>query len=158
MTTDIFTTCAELTSIRNWVNQSLGYGSTEAGNFWLPIVCTARGVIYAEVIARLEKDLDKDKYYQPYHLRDNHRQPLYRLGFQLLDYLKAPPAVYLLQFDFDASLSFNQSFLFDRLIPFPDKPAIASVGVQEPDLYECHLLCTTDQPIYDLVIKSSDQS
>jgi hypothetical protein len=146
MTTDIFTTCAELTSIRNWVNQSLGFNPIESGNFWLPIVCTARGIMYAEVISRLKND----QYHQPYHLQDKLRQPLYRLGFQLLEYLNAPPAVYLLQFDFDNS----KSFLFDRLIPFPDKPAIASVGVQEPDLFECHLLCTTNQPIYDLVIKN----
>ncbi len=146
---DIIATCSDLTALRNWVNQEFGFGSTNQGNFWLPIVCTARGVIYAEVITKLASN--PDKYHQPYHLKDHLRQPLYRLGFRLLDYLNAGPAVYLLQFDFDDS---NNSVLFDRLIPFPDKPAIASVGVQEPDLYECHLLCTTNQPIYDLVIKS----
>lgn len=145
MPKDIITTCAELETIRNWVNQKFGYSSTDQGKFWLPLVCTARGTLYAEVITKLENG----KYHQPYHLSDRLRQPLYRLGFSLLDHLKASPAVYLLQFDFKES-----ELLFDRLIPSPDQPAIASVGVQEPDLYECHLLCTMNQPIYDLVIKS----
>jgi len=87
-------------------------------------------------------------YYQPVHLSDRHRQPLYRLGFQLLDVLSAPPAVYLLQF----AWAEEYKVCFDRLIPFPDKPAIASVGVQTPDLFECHWLCITGQPIHDLVI------
>jgi hypothetical protein len=148
-TTDIITTCSDLTAFRNWVHRELGFAWTDRGNFWLPIVYTARGVMYAEVITKLASN--PDKYDQPYHLKDNLRQPLYRLGFRLLNYVNAEPAVYLLQFDFDRS---NNSLLFDRLIPFPDRPAIASVGVQEPDLYECHLLCTTKQPIYDLVIKN----
>lgn len=149
-TTDIITTCSDLTALRSWVEREFSFGSTDRGNFWLPLVCTARGIIYGEVITKVSNQSDdSDKYHQPYHLKDRLRQPLYRLGFRLLDYVKADPAVYLLQFDFDQS---NNAVLFDRLIPFPDKPAIASVGVQEPDLYECHLLCTTNQPVYDLVI------
>jgi len=144
---DIIETCENLIAIRSWVKQEFGLGYTEQGNFWLPIVLTARGAIYAEVITKFE-----GKYHQPYHLKDDRRQPLYSLGLQLLDHVEASPAVYLLQFDFDAT----EAILFDRLIPFPDKPAIASVGVQEPDLFECHLLCTTNQPIYDLVIKVND--
>jgi hypothetical protein len=148
---DIIATCADLTGIRNWVKQKFGFEYTDRGNFWLPLVLTARGVIYAEVITKLE-----GKYHQPYHLKDDRRQPLYRLGLQLLDYVRASPAVYLLQFDYDSTDDSAKTILFDRLIPFPDHPAIASVGVQKPDLYECHLLCTTNQPIYDLVIKAQD--
>jgi len=148
MPKNLMTICDELESIRNLVNQEFGVRSTEQSNFWLPIVCTARGAIFAEVITQLVTE----KYHQPYHLKDRLRQPLYRLGFQLLDRLQASPAVYLLQFDFN-----DTELLFDRLIPFPDRPAIASVGVQEPDLFECHLLCTTNQPIYDLIIKSDRQ-
>jgi len=144
---DIIATCENYTAIRNWVKQKFGFEYTDRGNFWLPIVLTARGAIYAEVITKIE-----GKYHQPYHLKDDRRQPLYSLGLQLLDYVHASPAVYLLQFDYDST----KAILFDRLIPFPDSPAIASVGVQEPDLFECHLLCTTNQPIYDLVIKAQD--
>lgn len=147
-------TCAELSKLRDLVNQRFGFNFTTTGNFWLPLVCTARGTIYGEVITQVAPN----QYHQPYHLPDRHRQPLYRLGFKLLDYLNAPPAVYLLQFDivplFENEVENDGKFLFDRLIPFPDQPAIASVGVQEPNLYECHLLCTTNQPIYDLVIKA----
>ncbi len=146
--------CSELNTIRTLVQQKFGYKSTDYGKFWLPVVATARGNIYAEVITQLENG----KYHQPFHMRDRLKQPLYRLGFQLLDALDAGPSVYLLQFDMDSRNDENKALLdvilFDRLIPFPSAPAIASVGIQEPDLFECHLLCTTNQPIYDVVIKN----
>jgi hypothetical protein len=115
-----------------------------AGNYWLPIIATLRGSVFAEVIGQNE---ETDAYIQPIHLNDRQRQPLYRLGFQLLNHLQAPPSVYLLQFGWSDS----QSLLFDRLIPFPDTPAIASVGVQSPDLFACHWLCLTEQPLPEII-------
>lgn len=143
---DIINACGDHTTMRAWVKEKLHISPTEQGDLWLPLVLTARGVLYAEAIAKTTNG-----YQQPYHLNDRQRQPLYYLGFKLLEYLNATPAVYLMQFSFKES-----ELLFDRLIPFPDQPAIASVGVQEPDLFECHLLCTTNQPIYDLVIATKN--
>ncbi len=140
---EIVRLCADLEGLRTLVAERFAIGSG-AGDLWLPIVCTARGSLFAEVIGQTTAG----NYYQPVHLSDRQRQPLYRFAFQLLDVLQADPAVYLLQFAWGE----DYQVLFDRLIPFPDKPAIASVGVQSPDLFDCHWLCITGQPIYDLVI------
>jgi hypothetical protein len=163
---DIVAACADVEGLRSWVHDldRPDLVTTEAGDLWLPVVWTARGPLYAEVIAQH----DDGKYFQPFHLSDRDRQPLYRLAQNLLSYLDAPPSVYLLKFtlvnDTDTSeptadpdqpdkKQTGHKIGFDRLIPFPDEPAIASIGVQEPNLFVCHWLCLTNQPIYDLVIK-----
>jgi len=110
---------------------------------WLPVVLTAKGPLYAEVIGLA----DDGSYQQPVDLSDVWRQPLYHLAYQLLQVLSAPPTTYLLQFGLP-----EQDLVFDRLWPFPTTPAIASIGVQEPDLFTCHWLCLTGQPISDLTI------
>jgi hypothetical protein len=140
---EIVRLCANMEGLRTLVADKFGIGAG-VGNLWLPVVCTARGSLFAEVIGQYADG----SYYQPVHLSDRQRQPLYRFAFELLDTLQAPPSVYLLQFAWGS----DHQVIFDRLIPFPDKPAIASVGVQTPDLFECHWLCLTEQPIYDLVI------
>jgi hypothetical protein len=117
---------------------------TGVGDRWLPIVLTAKGPLYAEVIGR-----HTTGFVQPIHLTDRQRQPLYAFGHRLLRYLSASPAVYLVQFGFQ-----EQSFCFDRLWPFPTEPAIASINVQSPHLFMCHWRCLMGQPIYDLVIKA----
>lgn len=149
---EIATACADLEGLRNWVNQQHGIPATDAGDFWLPIVWTARGPLYAEVIAQGEDG----HYSQPFHLSDRTKQPLYYLAYNLLSSLQAPPSLYLMQVALKDSVSPSAmiEILFDRLIPFPSEPAIASIGVQEPNLFTCHWLCLTNQPILDLVIKS----
>jgi hypothetical protein len=152
--------CADLVEMRDWVKQNLAISSTEVGNFWLPLVLTARGMLYGEAIAQLPDG----NYQQPLHLSDALRQPLYQLGFRLLEHLAASPGVYLLQFGLNPEQQLHHvcelvtELLFDRLIPFPEvaaiAPANASVGIQEPDLFECHRRCLSHQPIHDLVIKS----
>lgn len=146
---DITHTCADIAGLRLLVWETFGIKGG-GGNLWLPIVCTARGSLFAEVIAQNPDG----QYFQPFDFSDRQRQPLYRFGFQLLEQLQAPPAVYLLQF----SLPDPPEFLFDRLIPFPDRPASASIGVQEPDLFECHWRCITHQPIRDLIIRTFPKS
>ena len=150
---DIIAACHDIDGLRTWVSENQGIMSTELGNFWLPIVWTARGPLYAEAISRRQDG----SYHQPFHLRDRVRQPLYQLGFNLLSNLDASPAVYLLQFDLIESLTKSSSdhaeIRFDRLLPSPDEPAKASIGVQEPNLFDCHWLCITRSPIYDLVIR-----
>ncbi|NJO20122.1 MAG: hypothetical protein HC838_08790 [Spirulinaceae cyanobacterium RM2_2_10] len=141
--TPVSQACQDVTGLRRWVEDTLGYPSGR-GDLWLPVVLTARGPLYAEAITR---DVATDSYRQPFHLSDDRRQPLYRLAYELLAHLDAPPSVYLLQ------LARQESGLyFDRLWPFPTASAIASQGVQTPDLFACHWRCLTKEPILDLYI------
>lgn len=144
----IFQACRQVISLRQRVQQKLGYatsdGSQKLGDLYLPVVLTAKGPLYGEVI---REEQTANLYQQPIDLPDNQRQPLYHLAYQLLKSLLAPPAVYLLQFGYN-----EQNIVFDRLWPFPAAPAIASIGVQEPNLFTCHWHCLTRQPIFDLTI------
>ncbi|WP_019499623.1 hypothetical protein [Pseudanabaena sp. PCC 6802] len=174
---EIVAACADLEGRRIWAKQIHGIDAIDTGNFWLPVVWTVRGPLYAEVITRRSDG----RYHQPFHLSDRFKQPLYHFAYSLLTSLSAPPAVYLIQFTPQPpTIGFTDSkglafgsqsphqtqesipnakplhpppILFDRLIPFPDEPAIASIGVQEPNLFACHWLCLTQQPILDLKIK-----
>lgn len=145
---NIFQACNNLTSLRQWVHQKFGYKTSDTSqgleNLYLPIVLTAKGPLYGEVIG--ETGTTK-LYQQPLDLLDHQRQPLYHLAYQLLQFLSASPGVYLLKFSYS-----QQDMIFDRLLPFPDVPAIASIGVQQPDLFTCHWHCLTNQPIIDLTI------
>ena len=147
----IFQACRQVISLRQRVQQKLGYatsdGSQKLGDLYLPVVLTAKGPLYGEVI---REEQTANLYQQPIDLPDNQRQPLYHLAYQLLKSLLAPPAVYLLQFGYN-----EQNIVFDRLWPFPAAPAIASIGVQEPNLFTCHWHCLTRQPIFDLTILPS---
>lgn len=144
---DVFRFCANVSAARDRVQQQLQV-ATGDGNFWLPVVWTARGPLYAEAIgAETDKESGELSYFQPVHLSDVWRQQLYELAYRLLDLVNAPPATYLMQFGF-----VGEKICFDRLWPFPAKPAIASVGVQMPDLFVCHWCCLTGAPIYDLQI------
>ncbi len=148
----IFQACQDVVGMRQWVERELGTltgGSvlphrSGFGDHWLPVVLTAKGPLYAEVIGEGETP---NSYCQPVDLSDRQRQPLYSLARQLLDSLQAPPAVYLLQFGWQ-----DDKLAFDRLWPFPAAPAIASLGVQEPDLFACHWHCLMGMPLYDLTI------
>lgn len=140
----IFQACRNLNGIRQQIQQ-FGYpvGETQGlKSLYLPIVLTAKGPLYGEVIGAEAKDL----YAQPIDLPDNQRQPLYDLAYQLLQSLTAPPSVYLLKFGYDGAI------ICDRLLPFPDIPALASIGIQSPNLFACYWHCLTHQPIYDLTI------
>lgn len=143
----IFQACSQVTSLREQV-QKIGYATADSPQYpsdlYLPVVLTAKGPLYGEVIAQGKTN---SVYEQPVNLPDKQRQPLYHLAYVLLQSLLAPPAVYLLQF----SLS-QDKIIFDRLLPFPAQAAIASLGVQDPDLFTCHWLCLTNQPIFDLTI------
>jgi len=140
----IYQACDDVEGLRQWVKENL---QVATGDFdlWLPIVLTAKGFLYGEAIG---KDATSPHgYRQPIDLSDQERQPLYKMGFDLLDHLEAPPAVYLMQFGL-----VDRGVGFDRLFPFPAAPAVASLGVQEPDLFTCHWYCLTGKPIRDLLI------
>ena len=141
---DLYEFCGNVSAARDRVQEKLQVAVGD-GNFWLPVVLTAKGPLYAEAI-ELSGELS---YSQPLHLSDVWRQQLYELAFGLLDLLNAPPATYLMQFGL-----VGENICFDRLWPFPAAPAIASVGVQVPDLFLCHWYCLTNKPIYDMQITS----
>jgi len=146
----LFQMCRDISGTRQWVEDHLAMKTGNQiqtvwyGNYWLPIVLTEKGPMYGELIG--EGQLP-NSYQQPVPLSDHHRQALYYLGYQLLEAIAAQPAVYLLQFGFQ-----DDQLIFDRIWPFPAAPALASVGIQEPNLYSCHWQCLTKQPIRDLVI------
>ncbi|ACK70213.1 conserved hypothetical protein [Gloeothece citriformis PCC 7424] len=147
----VYQACREIKERRLWVEQHLPYktsvddgGDSGLGDLWLPIILTAKGPLYGELIEEGEMP---NFYRQPVDLTDNLRQSLYHLAYQLLESLSAPPSVYLLQFSLR-----GKEIVFDRLWPFPAAPAIASIGRQKPDLYTCYWLCLSGQPIFDLTI------
>jgi hypothetical protein len=145
---DIFQLCKDLEGRRSWVEKHFAYKTTNRnswlGDLWLPIILTAKGPVYGEVIAEGEIP---NSYQQPIDFSDSLRQSLYHLAFSLLDSIKAIPAVYLLQFTI-----LKDQLVFDRLWPFPATPAIASLGKQKPDLFTCHWYCLTNKPFVDVTI------
>ncbi len=139
---EIYQICRDVVDLRKWAEKDL-HASTGVGRFWLPIVLTSKGALYGEVITAI----DPLGYLQPLHLPDRYRQPLYELGQQLLKLISASPSTYLMQFGFD-----GETVVFDRLFPFPAAPAIASLNIQSPNLFECHWHCLSKTPILDLTI------
>ncbi|MFB2919901.1 MULTISPECIES: hypothetical protein [Aerosakkonema] len=140
----IYQACGDVEGLQGLVDRELGYAIGE-GKFWLPVVLTGKGPLYGEAIGLV--DGLTESYNQPIHLSDAKRQGLYKLGYGLLQLLSAPPATYLLQFDLQ-----EDDIYFDRLWPFPAAPAIASIGIQSPDLFACHWQCLTNLPIFDISI------
>lgn len=141
----LYATCRDVTGLRKQL-ETWQY-VTGAGDFWLPIVLTAKGALYGEVIGLNQGVASATAYTQPVHLSDRQRQPLYALGQRLLRSLHAPPAVYLMQFGWQ-----DGAVCFDRLFPFPAAPAIASLSVQTPNLFACHWACLMGKPLLDLTI------
>lgn len=152
----IYQDCRDVSGLRQCAAQQLGC-CVGNGCYWLPVVVTAKGSLYGEVIKLVAETTDIPEnlflcdlsYEQPFHLSDAKRQQLYQLG-KILQLLLVPPATYLIQFGFQ-----DDNICFDRLWPFPAAPAIASLGVQKPDLFACHWYCLTTQPILDLSITPS---
>jgi hypothetical protein len=149
--------CQDLAYWQQQVTQLGAKAATDFGNassgerttYWLPIVLTAKGPLYGEVIGQAlgTDQLDSLNYFQPVHLTDQWRQPLYRFAYRLLQATAAIPSVYLLQFGWQ-----EQDLYFDRLWPFPNRAALASLGVQTPDLFTCYWRCVAGLPVTDLKI------
>jgi hypothetical protein len=131
-------TCQQIDLLRDLVATTIGFKVGDGGNLWLPIIWTAGDPIYGEVIGKNEGD----DYRQPIHLDESDCRSISQFGCQLLTQLNAPPATYLVQFS-----QTDAGIMFDRLFPFPAIPALASVGVRQPDLFDCHWRCITNQSI-----------
>lgn len=147
----VFQACRQIDERRQWVQKHTSHrvcSHNHLGDHWLPIIYTAKGPLYGEVIG---EGVMPNSYHQPVDLRDEQRQNLYYLGYQLLDSIQATPGVYLLQFSFSP----ERRLVFDRLWPFPAAPAIASLRCQQPDLFTCHWHCLTGQGIPDVIIPHS---
>ncbi|KAB8332063.1 hypothetical protein SD80_021370 [Scytonema tolypothrichoides VB-61278] len=152
----IIKACRDIAGLRHKLAQHIQVPIGD-GSYWLPVVLTAKGPLYGEAITLAEESNGKKlpdnllqsdlTYYQPLHLSDVLRQSLYHMAHNLLQFLLAPPATYLVQFGLEKS-----EICFDRLWPFPTAPALASVGVQKPDLFTCHWYCLTAKPVLDLNI------
>jgi hypothetical protein len=130
-------TCQDIDRLRDLAAMTTGVKAGNDGNLWLPVIWTAQEPIYGEVIGGSDGN-----YQQPIHPDDIDRQSLHLFGYQLLTQLTAPPATYLVQFS-----KAETGIIFDRLFPFPAIPALASIGVQQPDLFDCHWRCITGQSI-----------
>ncbi|RMF20782.1 MAG: hypothetical protein D6756_13605 [Cyanobacteria bacterium J083] len=145
---EVFAACKNIKERRHWVESNLNYqvssGNSGLGDLWLPIVLTEKGPLYGEVIG---EGAIPNSYEQPIDLPDAQRKPLYRLAYNVLESISALPAVYLLQFSLR-----EKEIVFDRLWPFPAAPALASMGVQEPNLYTCHWHCLMGEPVFDMAI------
>jgi hypothetical protein len=145
----IYQRCKNVIGLRQWVAKELGYRIiTEklvSPDFWLPVIVTSKGFIYGEVIGEGVIPYSCE---QPIDLPDQLRQTLYGLAYQLLTALEPDSAVYLLQFSLQ-----DTEVIFNRLWPFPAAPALASLRVQQPDLYTCHWYCLTNQPIPEVIVK-----
>jgi hypothetical protein len=138
----LFQLCQDVPQLRQQV-QEFGY-PVGAGDYYLPVVHTAKGSLYGEVIGQ---NADTGQYQQPVSLPDAQRQPLYHFAHRLLTHLNAFPSVYLVQFGWE-----DRKLVFDRLYPFPTEVALGSLGVQHPNLFECYWRCLTGQPILDLTV------
>ncbi|WP_310485013.1 hypothetical protein [Chamaesiphon sp. VAR_48_metabat_403] len=129
--------CQDIDRLRDLAATTTGVKVGEGGNLWLPIIWTAQDPIYRDVIGESEGN-----HQQPVDLSDFDLEAIYEFGCQLLTQLTAPPATYLVQFS-----QGETGIIFDRLFPFPAIPALASIGVQQPDLFDCHWRCITGQSI-----------
>jgi hypothetical protein len=129
--------CQDIDWLRVLAANTTGVKVGDGGNLWLPVIWTAQDPIYGDIIGK-----NGDDYQQPVQLEDRDLQSLHRFSNRLLTQMTAPPATYLVQFS-----KADSGIIFDRLFPFPAIPALASIGVQQPDLFDCHWRCITGQSI-----------
>jgi hypothetical protein len=142
----VFLACKDFKARRRWVESKLSYqthpGERSFGDLWLPVILTKDKTIYGEIIA--EGGIP-NFFQQPINLPVPICQSLQTLANELLQSIAAVPAVYLLQFSLQ-----GREIIFDRLWPFPAAPALASLKVQQPDLFACHWYCLSGRSIDNL--------
>jgi hypothetical protein len=137
----IYCVCRDLEKRRKWVEQNFNYKTTHddlsLGDLWLPIIFDGENCIYSDFIG---EGVLPNYYQQPYDLPSEIHHSLYTLAQDLLLSIQAIPSVYLLQFKM-----LDNNIIFDRLWPFPACPAIASINIQKPDLFDYHWDCLSNK-------------
>jgi hypothetical protein len=68
--------CLDIDALRHLAATRMGIKADDRGDLWLPVVWTARGPMYGEVIGGVATG----RYRQPIHLNDVERQPLYQFA------------------------------------------------------------------------------
>ncbi len=143
---NVYQACQDIQARRQWVFQQLQVQISPdlqwIGDCWLPIIWTAQGPLYGEVI---KEGIMPNAYQQPLELPLSVLQALQTMARELLENLAAPPSVYLLQFSL-----MQKDIIFDRLWPFPAAPAIASLGQASPDLFACHWYCLNHRRLEEI--------
>ncbi len=138
-----FDQCRDAVTLQT-VAQQLGVKICPATH-WLPVALTAKGTLYGELIGQVSQG----NFLQPIHLNDKIRQTLYRFTQGLFHTLELKSTgVYCVGVAWE-----DGQLCFDRLWPFPIQPALASLGVQTPDLFVAHYLCCGNLPLRDLRIQ-----
>ena len=146
---NVWRACQDIKGRRRWVEEKLNYKTstkdTPLGDMWLPIIVTEKGLLYKEIIG---EGAMPNSYQQPVNLPDRILQPLYNLAYKLLESIEPQPGVYLLQFCLRQS-----EIIFDRLWPFPAAPALASMRMEQTNLYTYHWYCLSAQSFSNSSIK-----
>jgi hypothetical protein len=109
---------------------------------YLPVVWTAQGPLYGELIAQLGAF-----YIQPWDIPDRTRQVLYDFAFQSLEGHRSW-GVYLLTFKQVAD-----NFAFKGFTPMPHPAALVSTLCQQPHLFLAHIYSLYALPVIDLQIQ-----
>jgi hypothetical protein len=107
----------------------------------LPLVVTARGILYGETIGQRG-----NVSWQPESLSDPQRQILYAAARKIVG-SPMKPGVILLHFTVS-----SETLTFKSLNPFPDESALVTLSAQQPDLFTCHWRCVLGLPVVDLQI------
>ncbi|MEL6578238.1 MAG: hypothetical protein AAFQ14_00690 [Cyanobacteria bacterium J06621_12] len=146
----IYSACKDINSRRRWVEKNLGLktsvGDSWLGHLWLPIIVTDKPM-FGQVIGEGSMP---NSYEHPVAIPKRQQKSLHSLASELLDTLSAPSATYLLQFSLHKG-----EVVFDRLWPFPAAPALITLKTQQPDLFNCHWRCMTNQTIAKISVSSA---
>jgi formate-dependent phosphoribosylglycinamide formyltransferase (GAR transformylase) len=107
----------------------------------LPLVVTARGILYGEIIGQRGNIS-----WQPESFSDPQRQILYAAAREIVG-SALKPGVKLLHFAVSP-----EALAFKSLNSFPDESALVTLSAQQPDLFTCHWRCFLGLPVVDLQI------
>jgi hypothetical protein len=114
---------------------------SQAALLTLPLVVTARGILYGEAIGQRGAMA-----WQPEPLSDPQRQVLYKAAREILG---SPVKLGVTLLHFAVS---PEALLFKSLSPFPDESALVTLNSQQPDLFTCHWRCVLGLPVMDLQV------
>ncbi|AIE74528.1 MULTISPECIES: hypothetical protein [unclassified Synechocystis] len=141
----MYQACQDINTRRQWVSEKLNLplcnDANWLGDHWLPIIVSTDEIGFSPLIyeGMMPNAYEMVSWDLPPYQR--YRDVLENLAWALVKELKAPPAVYLLQF------SVAQGLVFDRLWPFPAAPAIVTINQGQGNLYTYHWCCLNNLPL-----------